>query len=84
VDNKPNVWRSVFDPGSNPNTKNVGASYYDTVKVRERFTDQQPRRPASSGAGTLVLVRQAYKLSTPSICTSPRPDPCLGCHMSLQ
>lgn len=28
---KPNVWRSVFDPGSNPNIDKVGSSYYDTV-----------------------------------------------------
>lgn len=27
-----NVWRGVFNPGSNPNVKNVGSSYYDTVK----------------------------------------------------
>eukprot|EP00879_Flechtneria_rotunda_P000403 GHRR01000497.1.p1 GENE.GHRR01000497.1~~GHRR01000497.1.p1 ORF type:complete len:145 (+),score=28.68 GHRR01000497.1:203-637(+) len=26
------VWRSVFDPGSNPNIDRVGSSYYDTVK----------------------------------------------------
>lgn len=32
---KPNVWRSVFDPGSNPNIDKVGSAYYDTVhKVR--------------------------------------------------
>lgn len=32
---KPNVWRSVFDPGSNPNIDRVGSAYYDTVhKVR--------------------------------------------------
>jgi hypothetical protein len=29
--NKPNVWRSVFDPGSNPNIDRVGSNYYDTV-----------------------------------------------------
>lgn len=29
--NKPNVWRSVFDPGSNPNIDRVGSAYYDTV-----------------------------------------------------
>lgn len=28
---KSNVWRSVFDPGSNPNIDKVGSSYYDTV-----------------------------------------------------
>jgi hypothetical protein len=28
---KPNVWRSVFDPGSNPNIDRVGSAYYDTV-----------------------------------------------------
>lgn len=36
IENKPNVWRSVFDPGSNPNTKNLGASYYDTVKDKSK------------------------------------------------
>uniref|UniRef100_A0A383WDD3 EF-hand domain-containing protein n=1 Tax=Tetradesmus obliquus TaxID=3088 RepID=A0A383WDD3_TETOB len=29
---KPNVWRSVFDPGSNPNIDRQGSNYYDTVK----------------------------------------------------
>lgn len=28
---KRNVWRSVFDPGSNPNIDRVGSNYYDTV-----------------------------------------------------
>lgn len=28
---KKNVWRSVFDPGSNPNIDRVGSAYYDTV-----------------------------------------------------
>jgi len=32
---KPNVWRSVFDPGSNPNIDKVGSSYYDTVHKAE-------------------------------------------------
>ncbi|EFN59306.1 hypothetical protein CHLNCDRAFT_137665 [Chlorella variabilis] len=27
---KTNPWRGVFDPASNPNTKNAGRSYYDT------------------------------------------------------
>ncbi|GAB4826982.1 hypothetical protein Ancab_033863 [Ancistrocladus abbreviatus] len=26
---KENVWRSVFHPGSNLNTKNIGAQYFD-------------------------------------------------------
>ncbi|KAK4439966.1 Auxin-repressed protein [Sesamum alatum] len=26
---KDNVWRSVFHPGSNPATKNLGAAYFD-------------------------------------------------------
>lgn len=28
---KPNVWRSVFDPGSNPNIDRQGSNYYDKV-----------------------------------------------------
>lgn len=32
-----NVWRSVFDPGSNPNISKVGSEYYDNVKVHMRF-----------------------------------------------
>lgn len=27
-----NVWRSVFDPGSNPNIDRQGSNYYDNVK----------------------------------------------------
>lgn len=29
----PAVWRSVFDPGSNPNQVGQGRNYYDNVKV---------------------------------------------------
>eukprot|EP00878_Enallax_costatus_P002784 GHUV01002975.1.p2 GENE.GHUV01002975.1~~GHUV01002975.1.p2 ORF type:complete len:109 (+),score=11.31 GHUV01002975.1:126-452(+) len=28
---KPNVWRSVFDPGSNPNIDRQGSAFYDKV-----------------------------------------------------
>jgi hypothetical protein len=28
---KPNVWRSVFDPGSNPNIDRQGSNFYDKV-----------------------------------------------------
>ena len=32
---KPNVWRSVFDPGSNPNIGRQGSAFYDKVAVSE-------------------------------------------------
>jgi hypothetical protein len=46
---KPNVWRSVFDPGSNPNIDRVGSAYYDTV--------HKPSDKASSGSTWEQIIK---------------------------
>lgn len=33
---KPDIWRSTFDPGSNPNMHRVGKQFYDSVSDRKR------------------------------------------------
>jgi hypothetical protein len=48
---KPNVWRSVFDPGSNPNIDRVGSAYYDTVH-KVGLGVQQQESMAQSGPRT--------------------------------
>lgn len=35
---KPNVWRSVFDPGSNPNIDRQGSNYYDKKDPNSNLT----------------------------------------------
>lgn len=48
---KKNVWRSVFDPGSNPNIDRVGSAYYDTV----------PQTGEATSTWEQILRAQDYK-----------------------
>lgn len=65
---KPNVWRSVFDPGSNPNIDRVGSAYYDTVHKVGRCAEQKTARHAQprtvSGKAEVVSLTRLFAAYT--------------------
>lgn len=61
---KPNVWRSVFDPGSNPNIDRVGSAYYDTVHKVGCCAEQETASHALFGKAKVVPFPRLFAAYT--------------------
>lgn len=67
---KPNVWRSVFDPGSNPNIDRQGSNYYDKKVGRGISQQSSPHCQLSMSPNGNSQAEHHYQSSVHRVVSS--------------